>query len=111
MMETIFWLFVAHFVADYPLQTPEMGKYKNKKNQPTPPDKDAKPVSVWFAYLTSHAFVHSGLSALVVGWKVGFVIGLIHWVQDYFKCKYQYSPNIDQIIHLTVLIIIALMVI
>lgn len=109
-MEAIFWLFVAHFISDYPLQTPEMGKYKNKKNQPTPPDKDAKPVSVWFAYLAAHAFVHGGLSAFVVGWKVGFVIGFIHGIQDYCKCKYQYSPNLDQIIHLTILIVISLVI-
>ena len=105
-MEIIFWLLVAHFIADYPLQTLEMGKYKNKRNQPTPPDNKAKPVSVWFAYLTSHAFVHAGLSALVVGFPLGFAIGLTHWIQDYCKCKIQYSPNLDQLIHIFILIII-----
>lgn len=108
MLEIIFWLFVAHYIADYPLQTPEMGKYKNSKNQPPLPDKDAKRVSVWIPYLTSHAFVHAGLSALVVGVPLGFLIGLIHWIQDYCKCKYQYSPNLDQIIHLTILVIVAI---
>lgn len=102
----IFWLFCAHFIADYPLQTSEMGKYKNKRNQPLPPDKKAKPVSVWFAYLTAHAFVHAALYALIVGPLLGFILGLIHWIQDYFKCKIQYSPNLDQLIHLAILIII-----
>lgn len=105
----IFWLLCAHFIADYPLQTPEMGKYKNKRNQPSPPDKKAKQVSVWFAYLTSHAFVHAALSALIVGPFIGFIIGLFHWIQDYFKCKIQYSPNIDQLIHISILIIIAIL--
>ena len=108
LVETIFWLVVVHFVADYPLQTPEMGKYKNRRNQPTPPDSKAKPVSVWVAYLTSHAFVHAGLSALVVGVPVGLLIGGLHWIQDYFKCKIQYSPNLDQVIHVGILIIMAL---
>ena len=108
IVETIFWLLVAHFIADYPLQTVEMGKYKNKRNQAAPPDKKAKTVSVWFAYLTSHAFVHAGLSALIVGFPFGLLIGFIHWVQDYLKCKYQYSPNLDQIIHISVLIIVAI---
>jgi ABC-type nitrate/sulfonate/bicarbonate transport system permease component len=107
ILTTIFWLLAAHFMADYPLQTPEMGKYKNKKNQPTPPDKDAKPVRVWFAYLTAHAFIHAGLSALVLGAPLGFLIGLVHWIQDYYKCKIQYSPNLDQIIHISILILIA----
>jgi len=107
MIETLFWLLVAHFIADYPLQTPEMGKYKNKRNQPLPPDSKAKPVKVWIAYLTSHAFVHAGLSALVVGVPLGIVVGMCHWIQDYLKCKTQYSPNLDQIIHIIVLIIIA----
>ena len=102
----IFWLICAHFIADYPLQTPEMGKYKNKRNQPSPPDKKAKPVSVWFAYLTAHGFVHAALSALIVGPLFGFIIGMIHWTQDYLKCKIQYSPNLDQVIHILVLIIV-----
>jgi len=107
-MEIVFWLLVAHFIADYPLQTAEMGKYKNPRNQPVPPDIKAKPVRVWFAYLTSHAFVHAGLSALVVGVLLGVLIGLIHWIQDYLKCKIQYSPNLDQIIHISILIIIGI---
>lgn len=107
IIEIIFWLLVAHFLADYPLQTPEMGKYKNKRNQPTPPDSKAKPVSVWFAYMTSHAFVHAGLSALVVGFPFGFLIGFLHWIQDYFKCKIQYSPNLDQIIHILIIVLVA----
>jgi hypothetical protein len=109
-METLFWLLVAHFLADYPLQSPEMGKYKNKKNKPTPPDKDAKPVSVWFAYLTAHAFIHGGLSALIVGFPAGFIIGFLHFIQDYFKCKYQYSPNIDQLIHISILVIASILI-
>jgi len=108
ILEIIFWLLVAHFIADYPLQTPEMGKYKNKKNNPTPPN-GAKSVPVWFAYLTSHAFVHAGLSALIVGPIFGAMIGLIHGIQDYMKCKIQYSPNLDQIIHISILIIIGVL--
>jgi hypothetical protein len=106
----VFWLLVAHFIADYPLQTPEMGKYKNKRNQPEPPDKKAKKTSVWFAYLTAHSFIHAGLSALIVGPFFGFIIGVCHWIQDYLKCKIQYSPNLDQIIHISILIIIAFII-
>lgn len=107
MIEMIFWLLVAHVIADYALQTPEMGKYKNKRNQPSPPDSKAKPVRVWFAYLTAHAFIHAGLTALVVGVPLGFILGVIHWVQDYLKCEIQYSPNLDQIIHVLILFVIA----
>ena len=103
----IFWLLCAHFIADYPLQTSEMGKYKNKRNRPTPP-KGAKFVSVWFAYLTAHSFVHAALYALIIGPILGFLLGLAHWIQDYFKCKLQYSPNLDQIIHIIILILIGL---
>jgi len=106
---TLFWLLFAHVLADYPLQTPEMGKYKNKRNQPPPPDKKAKQVSVWFAYLTAHAFVHAGLVALAVGVPLGILLGFAHWIQDYFKCKIQYSPNLDQIIHVAVLVVITLL--
>ncbi len=105
-MEILFWLLVAHFIADYPLQSPEMGKYKNKRNQPSPPDSKAKPVRVWFAYLSAHAFVHAGLSGLVVGWQFGLLIGVLHWLQDYFKCEIQYSPNTDQLIHIAILVMI-----
>jgi hypothetical protein len=107
-MNEIFWLITAHFFADYPLQTEEMGKYKNKNNRPIPP-KGAKFVPVWFAYLTAHAFIHAGLSALVVGVPFGLLIGLFHWIQDYLKCKYQYSPNLDQIIHISILILVVIL--
>ena len=110
VIETVFWLLVAHFLADYPLQTPEMGKYKNKRNQPSPPDSKAKPVSVWPAYLTAHAFVHAGLAALVVGVPIGALVGVCHWVQDYLKCEIQYSPNLDQLIHMLILVLVALSV-
>jgi quinol-cytochrome oxidoreductase complex cytochrome b subunit len=105
LLTIIFWLLCAHFVADYPLQSPEMGKYKNKRNRPTPPN-GAKFVPVWPAYLTAHAFVHAALSALVVGPLLGFVIGISHFIQDYLKCKIQYSPNLDQLIHIVILIIV-----
>lgn len=111
LLTIIFWLLIAHVIADYPLQTPEMGKYKNKRNQPTPPDNKAKPVSVWFAYLTAHAFVHAGLVALVIGVPLGFALGIFHWIQDYLKCKYQYSPNLDQIIHIIILVGFAVLVV
>jgi hypothetical protein len=104
----MFWLLVAHVLADYSLQSPEMGKYKNKRNIPTPPDSKAKPVSVWVAYMTAHALTHAGLVALVVGVPLGFVLGVCHWIQDYLKCKYQYSPNLDQIIHVGVLTVIGI---
>ncbi len=106
LLVIIFWLLCAHFIADYPLQTPEMGKYKNKRNKPTPPT-GAKFESVWVAYLTSHAFVHTALSALILGPLLGIAIGVAHWIQDYLKCKIQYSPNLDQIIHIAILVIIA----
>ena len=108
ILEIMFWLLGAHFMADYPLQSPEMGKYKNKRNQPLPPDEKAKPVKVWVAYLTAHAFIHAGLSALVVGIPFGITIGLCHWIQDYLKCKIQYSPNLDQFIHISILIIVGI---
>lgn len=108
-IEMVFWLLFCHVLADYPLQTPEMGKYKNKRNQPTLPDSTAKRVSVWPAYLTAHAFVHAGLSAIVVGVPLGFLIGICHWTQDYLKCRIQYSPNLDQAIHIFILIIISIL--
>ena len=108
-MEILFWLLVAHFMADYPLQSQEMGRFKNKKNQPTPP-KGAKPVPVWFAYLSAHSFVHAGLAALVVGFPLGLIIGVIHGMQDYLKCRIQYSPNLDQFIHISILALIYLVI-
>lgn len=108
LLSTIFWLFVAHFIADYPLQNDRMGKYKNKRNPPPPPT-GAQPVPVWVAFLTAHAFIHAGLVALVVGVPLGFIYGITHWIQDYLKCKYQYSSNIDQGLHLLILVIIAIL--
>ena len=52
--------------------------------------------------------MHAALSALIVGPLFGFIIGMIHWIQDYLKCKIQYSPNLDQVIHILVLIIVGI---
>lgn len=108
IIETIFWLICAHAIADYALQTPEIGKFKNKRNKPTPP-KGARFIPVWPAYLTAHALIHAGLTALVVGPLFGMVIGISHWIQDYMKCQIQYSPNLDQAIHFIILIIVAVL--
>jgi len=109
-METLLLMIMAHFVADYPLQTPEMGKYKNRRNQPKPPDSKARMVRVWPAYLIAHGMVHGFLVAMVADVWAGLAIAIIHSVQDFIKCEIQYSPNLDQLIHVVVIVMVWLLI-
>ncbi len=105
MIDHIFWLICAHAIADYPLQPSEMARYKNPRNRPEPPT-GAKPATIWPAYLTAHALIHAGAAAFVVGPELGLAVGICHWLQDYIKTRYQFSPNIDQLIHIVILIFV-----
>jgi hypothetical protein len=99
-MSVLFWLIVGHFVADFPLQTEWIAKYKNRHNaSPAPPGQ--KQVPVWPWIMSAHAATHAGAVALATGSPLlGCAEFVAHWGIDWAKCEGHTGPNEDQILHL-----------
>ncbi len=95
-MTLVFWLLVAHFVADYPLQGDTTAREKNRHAR-TPLQQHVP----WYYWLTAHALMHGGAVALVTGSAaLGAAETLAHWLIDFGKCERWFSIHVDQALHL-----------
>ena len=55
----------------------------------------------WSYWLTSHAFTHGGLVALLTGNVfLGIAETAAHWIIDFGKCEKWYGIHTDQFFHL-----------
>ena len=97
--ELIFWILVAHAVADFSLQTDAMAKGKNRNNKTTPPP-GAKYTPCWPYWLSAHALIHGGAVAMVLDWRCGALEVAAHWLIDFGKCDNRYGVHTDQFLHL-----------
>jgi hypothetical protein len=117
-----FYLLAGHYLADFALQTQHMAEKKAKVF------KEA----MGFHVLTGHAAIH-GLVAAVIShnFTVGIIVALSHWVIDFLKAsEYMddrfphtagarrnsqtvglYGINIDQTLHILVLLAVVLWVV
>lgn len=95
----IFWLLVAHAVADFSLQIDAMAKGKNRHNKTTPPP-GAKFVPCWPYWLSAHALIHGGAVAMVLDWRFGIAETIAHWLIDFGKCENRYGVHYDQLMHM-----------
>lgn len=99
----LWWLLVAHAVADFALQNSDMAKGKNR-NRPIdpatiPPGQTAQ--RVWPYFLTSHAVIHGGAVSLATGvWWLGVCEAVAHWWIDFGKCDGVYGIHVDQALHI-----------
>lgn len=104
-MENVFWVILAHYISDYPLQGDFLAQTKGKH---------------WYSL-----FVHSVIYGLTISlcfellgvftvWKAYVLVGS-HMVIDYYKCKYApANPTkalttylyIDQALHIIINIIL-----
>lgn len=92
----VFWLLVAHFVADYPLQGDTTAREKNRHST-----TELQKHVPWFYWLTAHALMHGGAVALITGsLTLGAAETLAHWLIDFGKCERWYSIHADQALHL-----------
>lgn len=99
-MAELFWLLVGHFVADFPLQTEWIAKYKNRhRASPAPPGQRLEPVWPWI--MSAHAATHAGFVALATGsTTLGIAEFVAHWIIDFLKCENRFGPTVDQCLHL-----------
>lgn len=100
LLELLLALLMAHCLADFALQSPEMGKGKNR-NRPienVPPGQVV--TAVWPYWLTAHAGVHGLFVYLVTGSiLVGCLEWVAHWVIDFCKCENLLTVHQDQALH------------
>lgn len=92
--QVLWWLVVGHFVADYPLQTDFVAKFKCRK---------ASLLAVpWYYVLSGHAATHAAAVGLITGsaW-LGLGEFLVHWFIDWAKCEGYTDIHLDQGLHLT----------
>lgn len=95
MIHLAFWLLVAHFVADYPLQGDTTALNKNR-NARTPLQQHVP----WYYWMTAHALMHGGAVALVTGSvELGFAETVCHWLIDFAKCEKVFGIHADQALH------------
>lgn len=98
-----FLLFGGHFVADYPLQSEFIAWGKNRHRSPDPLSipPGQTPQTIWPWVLTSHAFTHAVVVALITQSVVLGVAELVcHWLIDFGKCENWYGIHTDQSLHL-----------
>lgn len=89
---TLFWLVVAHYVCDYPLQSAFMAAGKNRFSP--------LPHAPWYQVLFAHATIHGGGVALVTGYlSLGVAEVCVHCFIDYAKTAGRLSYNQDQALH------------
>lgn len=93
MGDLLFWMLVAHALADYPLQGDFLAKAKSRQ----------APITgvPWWQALGAHALIHAGGVALVTGsvW-LGLMEFAAHFAIDDAKCKGRLSFNQDQGLHI-----------
>lgn len=100
----LFMLLCAHALCDFPLQTPEIGKGKNRNRPIDPamiPPGQKIDKTVWIHYMSAHAAIHGGAVSLVTGfWIIGLLEFVAHWTIDFFKCENKYGIFTDQMLHI-----------
>lgn len=91
----LFYLLVAHAVADYALQSDWMGRAKNPNYE-----RRSEGEPHWWMVLGAHSLIHGGLVGMVTGmWVLGAAEAIVHGYTDYLKCKGKIGILTDQIIH------------
>lgn len=91
-MTLLFWLLVAHALADYPLQGDFLAR---AKNHVTP-----IPGVPWYQALGAHALIHAGAVAFLThSLTLGLLEFIAHVAIDYAKCDGRTTLNQDQALH------------
>lgn len=97
--EVFFQMLVGHAVADFALQSSNMGMGKNRHSQM----QERRDVFFppWYYWMTAHALVHGG----VVYWIsdsiiLGVIETILHFTIDFSKCERWISVHQDQVLHI-----------
>lgn len=95
MPSVLFWLLVAHAVADYPLQNGPMATEKCRRST-----SDLQKSVPWYYWLSAHALIHGGAVFWITGsLALGLLETIVHWVIDFGKCEGWFGIHVDQALH------------
>jgi hypothetical protein len=95
----LFALLLGHCVADFPLQTEWIAKYKNWKNA-SPPPPGQKQQAVWPYVMSAHAGTHAAAVWVVTGSPLLAGLEFVaHWAIDALKCANVTDIHKDQVLH------------
>lgn len=91
-MTMLFWLIAGHFVADYPLQSDFVAKFKARA---------ASLAAVpWYYVLAGHAATHAAAVGIVTGSALLSLMEFAaHFVIDHAKCEGWTNIHVDQALH------------
>lgn len=107
----IFWLLVAHAVADYPLQSDWMAKAKNRHQPLGYVPAGQTPQAIWPWVLSAHAATHGGAVALATGSvELGIAEFVLHWLIDAAKCENLTGIHTDQMLHIACKVLWAVLI-
>lgn len=103
MLEVLFLLLISHAVCDYALQSDFIAQAKNRHT--------AIGKQMWQFVLPAHGLIHAGGVYVVTNSIGASVFQLItHVIIDYMKCDDRISFNVDQLMHIVVMGVIAVAV-
>jgi hypothetical protein len=93
-LTALFWMLVAHAMADFPLQGEWLATAKNHKLNPV------KGQTVWPGALASHSLIHAAGVQLATGsYLLAGAEFVAHAIIDYVKCDGRLTYNQDQLAH------------
>ena len=97
--EVLFALLLGHAVADYPLQTDYIARFKNWNNA-SPPPPGQKQQAVWPYVMSAHAATHSAAVWIVTSSLTLAACEFVaHWLIDAAKCAGRTDIHTDQALH------------
>lgn len=100
MIETLFWLLLAHAVGDFGLQSDWMARHKSRRGGRVMA-RSRKPELIWIHVLSAHCMIHAGAVALATGSiLLGILEFIAHWIIDFCKGEEYFGFHTDQMLHL-----------
>jgi len=95
-------LVAGHYLADFALQDDFMAKNK----------ADASKTAMGFHVLTAHAAIQGLVAGLLSqNLTIGIIVAITHWIIDFGKAaKHWYGINVDQFLHISVILLAVLLV-
>ncbi len=96
-MPTLFWwMVVAHFALDYPLQGDTTAREKNRHSTTA-----LQGFVPWYYWMAAHALMQGGAVACITGSvPLGVAETVAHFLIDFGKCDNWYSIHVDQALHM-----------
>ena len=96
-LETLFYLFTAHAVTDYALQSDFMASRKRPSKSRHLSDE----YGPWWWWMTAHSLINGlGVAIVLSSWYLGVAEAIVHGLADTYKCQGKITTYQDQALHL-----------